>query len=98
MDDELEVIEPLDDPAYLAAREFALNCSGDPLLSREAIIARLRELEAWGVDLSLVRASLDMTPTERLEQNARMVETCRALRAGVLASAAARLALRPARN
>jgi len=67
MDDELEVLEPLDDPAYLAAREFSLNCSADPLPSREAIVARLRELEAWGVDLSLVQASLDLTPTERLE-------------------------------
>lgn len=87
VDEELKIIEPLDDPAYVAAREFSLNCSGEPLPSREATIARLRELEAWGVDLSLVQASLALTPSERLEQNARMVETCRALRSGVLASA-----------
>ncbi|HVA24785.1 MAG TPA: hypothetical protein VMW62_10355 [Chloroflexota bacterium] len=80
MADELEVIEPLDDPAYAAAREFALNCSGEPLPSREAIVARLRELEAWGVDLSLVQASLALTPTERLAQNARMVEFARSVR------------------
>ncbi|HLG74112.1 MAG TPA: hypothetical protein VK009_27140 [Chloroflexota bacterium] len=79
---DLEVEEPLDDPAYVAAREFSLNCSADPLPSREAIIARLRELEAWGVDLSLVQASLDLTPTQRLEQNADIVRFAHAARVG----------------
>jgi hypothetical protein len=78
--DALEIEEPLDDPAYAAAREFSLSCSAEPLPSREAIIARLRELEAWGVDLSLVRASLDMTPTERLQQNEGIVKFARSVR------------------
>ena len=78
--DELEIEVPLDDPAYAAAREFSLNCSADPLPTREAIIARLRELEEWGVDLSLVRASLDMTPTERLQQNEGIVNFARSVR------------------
>ena len=78
--DDLEVEEPLDDPAYAAARAFALNCSGDPLPSREAILARLRELEAWGVDLSLVRASLDLTPEQRFRQNASILRFARAAR------------------
>jgi hypothetical protein len=39
--------------------------SAEPL-SPEQTEARLRELEAWGVDLSLVWASLQQSPTERL--------------------------------
>jgi len=58
MDDEREVLEPLDDPAYLAAREFSLNCSADPLPSREAIVARLRELEERGERQPYERALL----------------------------------------
>lgn len=42
--------------------------SAEPL-SREETLARLRELQAWGVDLSLIRANLQRTPTERLLQN-----------------------------
>jgi hypothetical protein len=40
--------------------------SAEPLSPQETE-ARLRELEAWGVDLSLVWASLQQSPTERLE-------------------------------
>ena len=40
--------------------------SAEPL-SPEQTEARLRELEAWGVDLSLVWASLQQSPTERLD-------------------------------
>jgi hypothetical protein len=39
--------------------------SAEPL-SPEETATRLRELEAWGVDLSLVEASLSRTPTERI--------------------------------
>ena len=39
--------------------------SAEPL-SPEQTEVRLRELEAWGVDLSLVWASLQQSPTERL--------------------------------
>ena len=40
--------------------------SAEPL-SPEQTEVRLRELEAWGVDLSLVWASLQQSPTERLD-------------------------------
>jgi hypothetical protein len=39
--------------------------SAEPL-SPEQTEVRLRELEAWGVDLSLVWASLQQSPTQRL--------------------------------
>jgi hypothetical protein len=38
--------------------------SAEPLSPEQAEV-RLRELEAWGVDLSLVRAGLQQSPTER---------------------------------
>ena len=41
--------------------------SAEPL-SPEQTEVRLRELEAWGVDLSLVWASLQQSPTERLDR------------------------------
>jgi len=37
-------------------------------LSPEATAERLRELAAWGVDLSLIQASLERTSTERIER------------------------------
>lgn len=40
--------------------------SAEPL-SPEQTSIRLRELEAWGVDLSLVYASLQESPAERLD-------------------------------
>jgi hypothetical protein len=42
--------------------------SAEPL-SREQTLVRLRELEAWGVDLTLVRANLCRTPEQRIAQN-----------------------------
>jgi hypothetical protein len=39
--------------------------SAEPL-SPEQTEVRLRELEAWGIDLSLVWAGLQQSPTERL--------------------------------
>ncbi len=36
-------------------------------MSPEETEARLRELEEWGVDLSIVRTALARTPTERLQ-------------------------------
>jgi hypothetical protein len=39
--------------------------SAEPL-TREQTLIRLRELEAWGVDLSLIRDSLGYTPSERV--------------------------------
>jgi hypothetical protein len=40
--------------------------SAAPLAPAERVI-RIRELQDWGVDLSLVRANLELTPTERIE-------------------------------
>ena len=40
--------------------------SAEPLSPAERAI-RIRELQDWGVDLSLVRANLELTPTQRLE-------------------------------
>jgi hypothetical protein len=40
--------------------------SAEPLSPEQARM-RLRELEAWGVDLSLVCASLQESPAERLD-------------------------------
>ncbi len=37
------------------------------LLTREQRETRLRELEEWGVDLSLIRTALARTPTERIQ-------------------------------
>lgn len=52
--------------------------SAEPL-TREQALARLRELEAWGVDLSLVRANLQRTPEERIAQNEGMAHLVREL-------------------
>jgi hypothetical protein len=41
--------------------------SAEPL-TREQTVERLRDLEAWGVDLSLICMSLRYTPTERIER------------------------------
>jgi hypothetical protein len=41
--------------------------SAEPL-SPEQTEVRLRELEAWGVDLSLVWASLQQSPDQRLDR------------------------------
>lgn len=53
--------------------------SAEPL-SVEATHLRLRELEAWGVDLTLVRASLNRTPTERIERMLGLLELADELR------------------
>jgi len=47
--------------------------SAEPL-SPEETATRLRELEAWGVDLSLVEASLSRTPTERVTRMLDLLE------------------------
>lgn len=41
--------------------------SAEPLSPKETA-ERLRALAAWGVDLSLIQASLELTPTERLQR------------------------------
>jgi hypothetical protein len=47
--------------------------SAEPLSSEETA-ARLRQLEACGVDLSLVEASLSRTPTERVTRMLELLE------------------------
>ena len=40
--------------------------SAEPLTPEQTKV-RLRELKEWGVDLSLVWANLELTPTQRIE-------------------------------
>jgi hypothetical protein len=49
----------------MSVEDRHITGSAEPL-SPEQTEVRLRELEAWGVDLSLVWASLQQSPTERL--------------------------------
>lgn len=58
--------------------------SSEPL-TPEQTRERLRQLAEWGVDLSLVQASLDRTPTERIERLEAALELIQALREGYLA-------------
>jgi hypothetical protein len=55
--------------------------SAEPL-SPDETAERLRELAAWGVDLTLVRASLARTPTERVYRMLDLLALSEALRAG----------------
>lgn len=52
------------------------------LLGPEETRQRLRELEAWGVDLSLVEASLHRTPTERIQHMVGLLRVVEELRLG----------------
>ncbi len=61
--------------------------SAEPL-SPEETEARLRQLAAWGVDLSLIQASLERTPTERIERLEAALELVEELRKGYAARAA----------
>jgi hypothetical protein len=69
MDD--QHIEPSSDPTVPG--------SAEPL-SPEQILARLRALQAWGVDLSLIRANLAQTPTQRLRELLGLLAVIHALR------------------
>ena len=53
--------------------------SAEPL-NREETQKRLQELKAWGVDLTLVQASLSRTPTERAERMIGLLKLTRELR------------------
>lgn len=68
--------EQQDDPHILGPAEP---------LSPDETEARLRELEAWGVDLTLARASLAWTPTEQVVRMIELLEFAEALRQGYLA-------------
>jgi hypothetical protein len=58
--------------------------SAEPLTPQQTR-ERLRELAEWGVDLSLVQASLERTPTERIERLEAALELVQALQAGYAA-------------
>lgn len=47
---------------------------------------RLEELRAWGVDLSLVRYNLSLTPTQRIEEALRMRAAAEELRQAMRAA------------
>ncbi|HCI81835.1 MAG TPA: hypothetical protein DHW02_19340 [Ktedonobacter sp.] len=53
--------------------------SAEPL-SREETQKRLQDLKAWGVDLTLVQASLSRTPTERAERMIGLLKLAKGLR------------------
>ena len=55
--------------------------SAEPLTPEETRV-RLKELEAWGVDLSLVWSSLQLTPTERTERMIGLLELTEELQRG----------------
>ncbi len=57
--------------------------SAEPL-TREETQKRLQELKAWGVDLTLVQASLSRTPTERAERMIDLLKLTRELRRAYL--------------
>ncbi len=55
--------------------------SAEPLTPEQTRI-RLNELEAWGVGLSLVWSSLQLTPTERIERMIEVLELTEELQRG----------------
>ena len=57
--------------------------SAEPL-TREETQKRLQDLKAWGVDLTLVQASLSRTPTERAERMIELLKLARELRRSYL--------------
>jgi len=57
--------------------------SAEPL-TREETQRRLQELKAWGVDLTLVQASLSRTPTERAVRMIGLLKLAREMRRSYL--------------
>lgn len=55
--------------------------SAEPLNEQETRV-RLQELEAWGVDLGLIRDSLKRTPEERIRRMEGLLKFINELRAG----------------
>lgn len=55
--------------------------SAEPLTKEETRV-RLQELEAWGVDLGLIRDSLKRTPEDRIRRMEGVLEFINALKAG----------------
>ncbi len=52
-------------------------------LTPEQTRRRLRELKAWGVDLSLVRRNLQLTPTQCMEEALQLQEFAEEIRRGM---------------
>ncbi len=59
----------------------AIVGTAEPLTPEQT--RRLRELQAWGVDLSLVRRNLQMTPTQCFEEALRLQEFAEEIRRGM---------------
>ncbi len=59
--------------------------SAEPL-SPEETRERLQALAAWGVDLSLVEASLSRTPTERVQRMVGLLKVVEELKRGYAAA------------
>ncbi len=57
--------------------------SAEPLTPEETRI-RLKELKAWGVDLTLVSASLSRTPTERANRMIGLLKLTKEMRRSYL--------------
>lgn len=57
--------------------------SAEPL-SRVETQKRLQDLKAWGVDLTLVQASLSRSPTERAERMISLLKLTKELRRAYL--------------
>lgn len=53
-------------------------------LNHEETQKRLQDLKAWGVDLTLVQASLSRTPTERAERMIGLLKLTKELRKSYL--------------
>jgi hypothetical protein len=51
---------------WIIVAQYDVESGGPEPLTLEQRAARLRELEEWGVDLSLIRTALARTPTERI--------------------------------
>ncbi|GAC1388805.1 MAG: hypothetical protein NVS4B11_04140 [Ktedonobacteraceae bacterium] len=63
--------------------------SAEPLTPEETQ-KRLQELETWGVDLTLVRASLNRTPTERVDRMVDLLKLAREMRSSYISRASQR--------
>jgi len=56
--------------------------SAEPLTPEQRAV-RLQELKAWGIDLSLVRRNLGLTPTERVNEALNMLVFAEEMRRGM---------------
>ncbi len=64
------------------SEEVTIVGTAEPL-TPEQTRRRLRELQAWGVDLSLIRRNLQLTPTQCMEEALRLQEFAEEIRRGM---------------